>query len=258
MSVRPKQDLVGSVLRAIAILETVASAPRGLTPKAISAALGLHLSTCYHLINTLAMAGYLTRRPDTQAYVLGAKIAYLNSAFLQTIPVMPVLMAQVQALHDQTGETAYLSRWQDGDLVITAIIEGQKPVRVQSLYVGYRGSAHAMALGKALLAYLPDAEREAFLERQPFPACTAYTITTAVALRRELLQVRQRGYSLDIEEFAPELCCVGAPIFDRQGHLQASIAVSIPRSRYERCQERLIEAVLGTARRASHNLGYHA
>ncbi len=144
---------------------------RGLTPKAISLKLDLHLSTCYHLVNTLVATGFLQRRPDTQAYVLGAKIAHLNSAFLEALEVLPVLQAHAQTLHDTTGETAYLGQWQD-DVVISAIVKGTQPVRVQSLYVGYRGNAHAMALDKVLLAYLPPHEQAHFLAQHALPACT--------------------------------------------------------------------------------------
>src|SRR3712207_3223405 len=113
ISVDQKRDLIGSVMRALRIMEVVAEHPRGLTPKAISLKLDLHLSTCYHLLNILVAAGFLQRRPDTQAYVLGGKIPYLNSAFLQALEVMPLLRAHVQTLHDTTGETAYLGQWQD-------------------------------------------------------------------------------------------------------------------------------------------------
>jgi DNA-binding IclR family transcriptional regulator len=255
MSTLPKQDLVGSVLRATAILETVAASPRGLSPKAISAQLNLNLSTCYHLINTLATAGFLARREDTQVYVLGSKIPYLHNAFLQTISVLPLLVPLVQSLHDSTGETAYLARWQDGDCVISAIVEGMQPVRVQSLYVGYRGHAHAMALGKALLAHLPTGELDRVLPHYDLAPCTPNTITDPGVLREHLRLVRQRGYSLDIEEFAVELCCVGAPILDRQGNLHAAIAISLPRSRYDRSAAEFIETVQQVARRASAMLG---
>lgn len=104
ISVDQKRDLIGSVVRALRILDVVAAHPRGLTPKAISLKLDLHLSTCYHLLNTLVATNVLQRRPDTQAYVLGAKIAYLNSAFVEALEVLPVLQAHAQMLHDTTGK----------------------------------------------------------------------------------------------------------------------------------------------------------
>lgn len=190
-------------MRALRILEVVAAHPRGLTPKAISLKLDLHLSTYYHLFNTLAASGFLIRRLDTQTYVLGSKIAYLNSGFLQALEVLPVLRAHVQTLHDTTGETAYLGQWQD-DVVISAIVEGMQPVRVQSLYVGYRGNAHAMALGKVLLAYLPPREQAHFLAHQALPACTPATITDAAMLQQQLHAVRHASYAVDEEELAAE------------------------------------------------------
>ena len=254
ISVDQKRDLIGSVVRALRILDVVAAHPRGLTPKAISLKLDLHLSTCYHLLNTLAASGFLVRRLDTQTYVLGSKIAYLNSGFLQALEVLPVLRAHVQTLHDTTGETAYLGQWQD-DVVISAIVEGMQPVRVQSLYVGYRGNAHAMALGKVLLAHLPLPQQARFFAQQALPACTPATITDAAMLQQELSDVRRTGYAVDVEEFAAELCCIAAPVVDCMGEAQAAIALSVPRSRYDRAADRFIAAVTDAAQRASAALG---
>lgn len=256
ISVDQKRDLIGSVVRALRILDVVAAHPRGLTPKAISLKLDLHLSTCYHLVNTLAATGFLQRRPDTLAYVLGGKIAHLNSAFLETLEVLPVLQAHAQTLHDTTGETAYLGQWQD-DVVISAIVKGTQPVRVQSLYVGYRGNAHAMALGKVLLAYLPPHEQARFLAQHALPACTPATITAAAALQQQLCDVRHAGYAVDVEEFAAELCCIAAPVRNSSGEVQAALGVSVPRSRYDRARDRFIATVTHAAHQASAALGHN-
>ncbi|GAC1564465.1 MAG: IclR family transcriptional regulator [Herpetosiphon sp.] len=221
----------------------------------ISARLELNLSTVYHLLNTLASEGFVSRRASNQNYVLGPKIPFLNSAFLRTISVSPILSEFMQTLHERSAETTYLGQWLDNDLVISGIIEGVQPVRVQSLYVGYRGDAHAMALGKVLLAYRPEAELSTFLLNHPLTGRTGATITDALYFRSHLLHVRASGFALDVEEFAAELCCIAAPVRHPDGTVSAAIGISVPCSRYNRTPERFVELVMQVAQEAGKALG---
>lgn len=141
--------------------------------------------------------------------------------------------------------------------MISAIVKGTQPVQVQSLYVGYRGNAHAMALGKVLLAYLPPHNLRQYLATQTLLACTPATITDAAQLQAQLYTVRHAGYAVDIEELAVELCCIAAPIIDSMGQIQAAMALSVPRSRYDRAADRFITAVTDAAQQASAAFGHN-
>jgi DNA-binding IclR family transcriptional regulator len=76
-----KNDLIGSVSRAITILDVLSTRPQGLTVKAISLETGLNLSTCYHLINTLVAHQMLAQGPAARTFVLGPKISAFHMAF---------------------------------------------------------------------------------------------------------------------------------------------------------------------------------
>jgi DNA-binding IclR family transcriptional regulator len=78
-------DLVGSVQRALRVLEIVASHPDGLTPKAVARRLGMALSTTYSLLNTLAAEGYVVRLEGGRGYVLGDQVRVLSRS-LQSAP----------------------------------------------------------------------------------------------------------------------------------------------------------------------------
>ncbi len=88
--IRPT-DLVGSVQRALRVLETVASNPEGLTPKAVARRLGLALSTTYNLLNTLAAEGYVARLEGGRGYVLGDRVWVLSRSVHQAPgPTRPI------------------------------------------------------------------------------------------------------------------------------------------------------------------------
>src|SRR5579864_9811078 len=80
-----KGDLLHSVQRALRVLSLVAEHPQGLSAREISNALGLNISTCYHILNTLLASDYLDRHPHNQIYLLGPQIPFLNNAFVQSL-----------------------------------------------------------------------------------------------------------------------------------------------------------------------------
>jgi IclR family transcriptional regulator, acetate operon repressor len=86
--IRPAST-VGSVQRALRVLETVASHPGGLTPKAVARRLGLALSTTYNLLNTLAAEGYVVRLEGGRGYVLGDQVWVLSRGHQAPGPTRP-------------------------------------------------------------------------------------------------------------------------------------------------------------------------
>ncbi|MFL5664479.1 MAG: helix-turn-helix domain-containing protein [Ktedonobacteraceae bacterium] len=75
-----KGDVLQTVQRALWVLSLIAEHPQGLTARQISKALELNTSTCYHLLNTLVMNGYLDRPPHQQIYLLDPQIPFLNNS----------------------------------------------------------------------------------------------------------------------------------------------------------------------------------
>jgi len=100
-----KSDLLHSVQRALLVLSLVAEHPQGLTAREISNALGINISTCYHILNTLVASGYLDRQPHNQVYLLGPQIPFLNNAFVQSLASQEV----VPPLEDTMWSTGLLA-----------------------------------------------------------------------------------------------------------------------------------------------------
>src|SRR5690606_21385374 len=114
---------------------------------------------------------------------------------------------------------------------------------------------HCTAVGKSILSFLPEARREAVLQRS-LERRTAKTITDPELLRAELARIRQRGVAEDHGENEDFARCIGAPIFDYQGAVIGAVSVSSPQSRLnvERV-EQVTSAVLDAAKKITASMG---
>lgn len=249
---KPAQtDLIGSVQRALHILELLAQHPGGLNAKQVSLKLQLNLSTCYHLLNTLIAFGYVVKDPDSLLFRLSGKIGYTAHGQASPAQLVQHLTPHVQALQEITQETAYLSLWGGQEIVLSAIAESPLSVRVKTLVIGFSAGNHASALGKAILAYLDEAQLDRYLASHELFAHTAHTLTDVNILKSHLLEVRRQGYSLDREEFLPDVYCIGGPIFEAQSQILASIAIALPGNRYHANWETLLPRVQEAAQAAT-------
>jgi DNA-binding IclR family transcriptional regulator len=232
---------IQSVTRAAAMLECVASTTTGRTVSEVAAAVGVPISTAYHLLNTLVDADLLAKTAGRR-YQLGTRVGFLAEAFLAQAAAPDHLAQHVRGLADRTGETAYLSAWRAGDAMLLSVVEGHRAVRVAGLHLGYSGATHTRASGKVLLAAGPPGTLERYLATHDTDAASRGP-GFADDLRRELDRVRERGYAIDEEEFAEGVVCVAAPVAG--GSL--ALGISTPAERFRAREGELIAAVLDVA-----------
>lgn len=245
--------LIQSVVRSLALLELVAKQGSGCNAKWISYVSGIKLSTCYHLLNTLVSTGYLQKDAHSQEYSLTGKVAYLNNCYQRQQIIPKPLKVLTQSLVQNTGETAYLATWMDGEVSICYIAEGTRDVKVDALYAGYKEHAFVRALGKAVLAFLPETDLAHYYQMHPPLPCTPYSHITWDEILADFQQIRVQGFALDEQEFKLSICCIGAPIFQQDASLWGSLSISMPTTRFNR---ELTTFVQGQALTASLNLGY--
>jgi IclR family acetate operon transcriptional repressor len=243
-----------TVERALALVEFVADAETAPTMKEAARALGINLTTCYHLAHTLQQRGYLVK--DGRGLRIGAKAAKIHRGFLRRIHPGVDFRSVLQDLAGRTGETAYLASWQDEEVILQAVVEGAHPVRVTGLYVGTQGDTHCRASGKAVLAYLGRDALDRYLASRPLTARTPHTITDPTRLRSALSEIAAHGYAVDDEEFALGVCCLAAPFFGVDGQVRGAVTVSAPAERFGAAEETIREAVLAAAERVSSLLGF--
>jgi DNA-binding IclR family transcriptional regulator len=243
----PEGDRLQSVKRSLAVLEALAVRPNGATPKEISQALDLHLSTSYRLLNTLAAAGYAVRCQGGGLFRLGPRIAFLHHGYLTALRPPAEALPFVHALQLATGETAMLGQLEGDDVVVTAVVAGSRPGAFPPGYIGLAAPAHAVAAGRALLAWLPAAQLDAYLARYVMASASPFPLTNPNALRAELAGIRQTGYALD-RGGHPDVCCIAAPIVDRDDVVASSITTLAPCARFLREEPALVTVILAVAR----------
>lgn len=240
---------IRSVSRAARLLLYLAQREDGSSATEAAAALGLPVPTAHHLLNTLVAEG-LIAKDGQRRYYLGPKIGVLSDAFLHQMTPPDYLLAPLRDLAERTGETAYLSGWRRGEIVVLATVEGNHAVRVSGLHSGFPGAAHARASGKLLLAFARTEERDGYLQRHPLEPRTRSTIVDKEELLAEFGRIRKRGYAVDEEEFTEGVACVAAPVVE-SGIVVAAYTVSAPLERFRQRRQTLVESVLESARAAS-------
>lgn len=247
---------IGSVQRAIDILNLFDQQNPELGTTEIARALGLHKSTAASLVSTLAANGFLTQNPETRKYRLGLKLVERAFAMLDQIEIRRIAYPALQQLRDQWNETVNLAILDGPDVVYIERMLGTKALGMRS-EVGRRERAHSTALGKAILSCYPIPQVREWISTYGLPSVTAKTITDPDQFLAELERVREQGYAVDDEENEIGGRCVGVPIFDHTGNVVAAVSISAPAARLPLDDVPQMGAMVReTAKTISRNLGY--
>lgn len=217
---------------------------------------GLHKSTVFRIIEALRRHDLVEFDATKRSYHLGLRLFELGALATGRLDVSKAAQPALEWLVEQTGETAHLCVLDDLDVVYIAKEESPQQLRMPSS-VGHRNPAHCTGVGKAILAFLPEAQLEARLRRLQFRRSTVNTLMSRDALRRDLHSVRNRGYSLDCGEIDEHVRCIGAPVRDRNGDVVAGISIAGPLFRITEANvPPLATLVMEAARRISTALGH--
>jgi IclR family acetate operon transcriptional repressor len=253
----PRSGGIQSVDRALTLLETIADLGGETTLTKLASRTGLNISTCHHLLATLTKRGFVTNGLGRRGYALGARILYLSHACLQ-VDLPRRAQAYLDRVAEATGETVHLGALQGEEIVTLMKREGRHPVRVDGGPVGQSDTAHAhaTALGKAMLAWLPEDEIRRMVGAHGMARFTHNTITDFAEFIEALRLVRRHGYALDREEFKPGVICVGAAIRDHSGAVVGAISASTPTMRASEDHLALLrQEVIAAGRALSIELG---
>jgi len=242
--------------RALAALEVLANSSSECSLAEICSTLKLHKSTAHRLMMVLEQHRLVEKNADTGRYRLGLKLYEFGSKAFGAIDLRRHAKPYLDRLQREISETVFFCMLDDGQVFYIEKIESQQSVRTACM-VGSRAPAYCTAVGKAMLAELPDAEVNEIIRRWGLKAITPNTITTPAALKAELRAIRLRGYAIDNEEKEPGLRCLSAPVRNDTGKLLAALSVSGPAFRVTK--ERIPEigkAVMQAAGELSYELGY--
>ncbi len=247
---------VQSVERALKILSLFSHRRPVLGIAEISRIMDLPKATVHGLTRTLLEQGFLAQDEQSRKYRLGLKLHELGIILSGSLELNQKAAAPCYQLSRQTGLMSRVGIWDGGSVVIT-LNTHPHPRPVLPHQLGPRIHAYCSAIGKAILAFLPQKELEAYLERTRLTAFTQSTITDKNRLLEDLEDTRSRGYSIDREEAVAGLSCIGAPVFDYRGESAGALSLSGPADRLAGEEiEKLTAEVLHTAAEISGFLGY--
>lgn len=215
-----------TALRTIQILSYVSEQPEGASLDQICAALSLPKTSAYDIVSTLVETNMLQIAYGQKLLYRLAVGAYrIGAGYRNNFDYLRSFEEVLAGLAHELKKTVFYAVQSDTSVVYLLKHEPDQPILTTGR-VGGTNPIGCTALGKAILSALPDAERDALLERVPLKARTEYTITDKGALLADLLRSRERGYALEVREFSVHGTCVAAPVFGAENRVIGAISAS--------------------------------
>lgn len=244
---RPIQSL-GRVLDVLGLFDGERSE---LSLSEIAELLEWPVPTAHRAIGTLAERGFLARNPHTKRFRLGAEVVRLAASLIAGFQLPELARPHLQALTEETGETASLAIIDGAEVLFLASSVGTFRLRVEAS-PGLRIPAHCSALGKCLLAQLDPEEARRRLGREPYPPGTEASARTWAELAPRLATARAEGYALSVGEYEVGMLSCAVPVPARDG-LVAAMNVASTTARVT--PEALVEVVVPKLKAAAAAIG---
>jgi DNA-binding IclR family transcriptional regulator len=249
---------IQSLARAAAILEAVAARPEGIGVTELSARVGLHPSTAFHLAKTLVNLGFLAQIPESKRYRIGSRLAVLAAGALDESMLLSLATPILERLSAGTTYAAHLAVRSNHQIVVVARTAATGLLQ-PSDRVGSTRPAHATAIGKMLLACMRHDELARMVAKLPLPRFTERTITERPALLREIEKVRRGGVAYDDCEFDADVRCLAVPVQDFAGRCVGAMGLSGPAWRLTpKKMESVLQELRAAAGELSAQLGNNA
>lgn len=243
---------VAGVSKAMAVLRAFqeTSGPQGLTE--VARRTGIGRSAAQRFLYTLRVLGYLQQDPRSKRFTLTPKVIDFTNAYLRSEALVSKAFPYLLEASKQTDETVNLTRLDGGDVVFLSRFPSRKVITAD-LVIGSRLPAFCTALGRCMLAYLPQPQVDHVLDDYPRRIRTPYTVVDRDAILARLETIRLHGYDIALQEALPGDLSVAAPIFAGDDDVVAAVNVAVPTPRWSRemARERLAPVVVETARAIS-------
>lgn len=241
-----------SLDKALSILDLFNAPDSKLSTTEIAKKFDTNPSSLYPILHTLEKHGYL-KRDGNKLYSLGLTFAKKGRLVLEELNLTEEARSELERLRDEANKTVHLGYLNANQVVYIDKVESKGVIRMYSS-PGKTAPIHATALGKVMLAFLPEEQIEETLGQLDLEPSTDKTITSPDKLRQELKIINERGYAVDDEEFEKGIRCVAAPIYQHNGKVDAAISVTGLAAQIN--IEKLATVVKKYGGRISSKLGY--
>lgn len=217
---------VGRILRAVS-----ESSSRGITTAALARHTELTRPTAHRLLVSLAAEGFIDHDALLGTWVLGPELYLMGSVAAARYDITAVAASSVRALARESGESAFLSARRGDETVCLLREEGSFPLRSFVLYEGARFPLGVASAGMAIIAYLPDGDIAAYLDRRDLESERGPTYSRQAVLQR-IATTRRTGWALNPGLVLEGSWGMGAAIFDGSGRPSWALSITGVESRY--------------------------
>ncbi|WP_177167131.1 IclR family transcriptional regulator [Salinibacillus kushneri] len=216
-------------------------------------------TTVFRLVSSLEEAGLLVkvkRSSHDVKYRLGLKLLELGKRVSEQLEYRKLALPYMRELNQKLNELVHMAVVEGDEAVYVEKLDSTKPVRLV-IQIGGRSPLYAGSAPKLLLAHMNDDDRDNYLQNIEFEKITENTIENVEELKRELAEIKRKGYSISQAEHYRDTMGFSYPIKDFNGETIAALGVSIPITDYSKEREEMILRETGkTAERISRELGY--
>lgn len=245
-----------TVAKAFELLDCLSEANGPLSVAELGRTVGLSRSTTYRLLRTLASYGYVIESvTDPDKLQIGPRVLKLATSFLDRHGIRTVARPYLLSLRDLSGETVHLVIPYQGQVLHIDKVETLQPVRLYSP-IGAVEWMHCTAVGKSILAALPEAEVDAIVRRHGLHRRTESTITDPSFLKEHLSEARANGFAMSNNENEEGIRGIGVGVVPLSGPPIAAISISGPAYRFTAEQAcRLVPDLKNAASRILSEMG---
>jgi DNA-binding IclR family transcriptional regulator len=220
---------IRSLAKGLHIMELL-SDNEALTVTQVARIMNINRAGSHRFLSTLKELGYADK-DESSRYYLTSKVIELGMKVLDRFEIRKIAHPFLQELSTKFNETINLGYFSGNEVLTIDKIDSTEILRMDA-GIGGGEPAYCTSLGKAILAFLPDARLEIYLDTVELTAFTPNSVTSKEKLKEELLQIKEKGYAIDDEELSVGLRCIGAPLFDHSGQAHYAISISGPSIRF--------------------------
>jgi len=254
----PTKKAASGVVRAIGLLDLLVS-EGPLRFAELEERSGLPKATLHRILNELVDERFVLVDERALTYSAGYRILEMANRVWTRSDIRMLARDQLLALSALSGETVQIAVHADTHVVVIDHVESTQSVRL-SISVGNKAPVYCSGTGKVLLAWCDAERQESIISRISFARFTPNTVTSLPELRKDLAQISERGYALDLEENFAGTNCIAAPIVDHAGQAIAGISITAPTFRVSvdelvQWKEPLIAAAAEVSRRLAPRTG---
>jgi DNA-binding IclR family transcriptional regulator len=246
----------GAGVRAVRILQCVAELEDEFTVSVLAQRVGLAPSTVHRLLQSLIGPGMI-ERSGGESYRPGRELFRMASLLTQRFDIRAIARPILQELWSKWQETCALCSY-DSDSQSARVMDTIASVHPLQ-YVIQPAATLSLAwgsLGRSILAWLPDEAVDIVLARSKLGPLSGVRAPPRAAILAELRRIRRQGYARYEDRTVLNIAGIAAPVFSGAGAVSGSIGVTMPLTRFKRCDSNaLSEAVVAAARRVSAALG---